>query len=521
MSEFQNRPMTSVLALWILVGVGSGCWGDSTQPTVAGACSENSDCQAGQFCRDRTCYNVCGDTTDCSPNSTCKDLLCIPAECGDGLVEGREECDDKLNNSNSAACTQECKQATCGDGFIWAGEETCDDSNSYDGDGCDSNCTPTSCGNGIITDGEECDDGNMINTDGCESDCQFTECNASIPDGTLCESDDVFCNGIEVCDAGNCISPGNPCPEDEHDCTTITCEESAVECSTVISDGSCFIAFVCIANETVNEVNSCQFCDSAVDPLAWQIWGGDLTYTDAPYSGDEGKSVWESCGTGACAEGLIMCDNETQTLVCSTADQISEEDTHLEWNSAGCNGIDEDCDGTKDENYFWDYSNFADGEFDFYGDYPNEWSADLPLQVTYLETADPNQRLGEVYGRHLPAGDQDYFRIKVYEADSSWGTSDKKFHASISISAPTSYNLDLYACWSSYDEYCKYNGDFPYYTYVSGGTSQTLEFQVSAGTMVLGGTADIAYLDIAIKPSLTMSDYGCDEYEVSWNITEQ
>ena len=43
--------------------------------------------------------------------------------------------------------------AVCGNGVLEGGEE-CDDNNSFDGDGCDSNCTPTRCGNGIVTAGE-------------------------------------------------------------------------------------------------------------------------------------------------------------------------------------------------------------------------------------------------------------------------------------------------------------------------------------------------------------------------------
>jgi len=37
---------------------------------------------------------------------------------------------------------------------------------------------------------------------------------------------------------------------------------------------------------------------------------------------------------------------------------------------------------------------------------------------------------------------------------------------------------------------------------------------------VLGST-DIGYLDISVKPFWDSVDYGCDEYEVNWNITEQ
>ena len=40
----------------------------------------------------------------------------------------------------------------CGDGVI-SGREECDDGNLVSGDGCDANCTITRCGNGIVTTG--------------------------------------------------------------------------------------------------------------------------------------------------------------------------------------------------------------------------------------------------------------------------------------------------------------------------------------------------------------------------------
>jgi cysteine-rich repeat protein len=69
-------------------------------------------------------------------------------------------------------------EATCGNGVI-DGIEQCDDGNPVDGDGCDSNCTPTGCGNGIRSAPEECDDGNTVNGDGCPATCAFSELNCS------------------------------------------------------------------------------------------------------------------------------------------------------------------------------------------------------------------------------------------------------------------------------------------------------------------------------------------------------
>ncbi len=61
--------------------------------------------------------------------------------CGDGVVEGTEECDDGDDNSNTEAdaCRENCQEADCGDGVEDTGEE-CDDGNLVDNDECDNDC---------------------------------------------------------------------------------------------------------------------------------------------------------------------------------------------------------------------------------------------------------------------------------------------------------------------------------------------------------------------------------------------
>lgn len=60
----------------------------------------------------------------------------------------------------------------CGDGLLDWGEE-CDDNNRIDDDECSKVCTFTYllCGNGTLDIGEECDDGNQISNDGCSEVC--------------------------------------------------------------------------------------------------------------------------------------------------------------------------------------------------------------------------------------------------------------------------------------------------------------------------------------------------------------
>lgn len=67
--------------------------------------------------------------------------------CGDGVVQGGEECDLGEGNRDDAACTASCTIAICGDGVVHEGAEACDD-----GDAsalCDADCTVPACGDGV------------------------------------------------------------------------------------------------------------------------------------------------------------------------------------------------------------------------------------------------------------------------------------------------------------------------------------------------------------------------------------
>jgi len=70
---------------------------------------------------------------------TCGEGLKSPIACGDGRVEGEEECDDGERNGQDT-CTQECLLTVCGDGNR-EGSEQCDDGNEDGDDGCDASCT--------------------------------------------------------------------------------------------------------------------------------------------------------------------------------------------------------------------------------------------------------------------------------------------------------------------------------------------------------------------------------------------
>ncbi len=96
--------------------------------------------------------------------------------CGDGKLEGNEECDNGQNNSDSApnACRTDCVRARCGDYGVDNGEECDDFPNNSDEipNACRRDCRQAHCGDGVLDTGEECDDKNTDDYDGC-SQCRL------------------------------------------------------------------------------------------------------------------------------------------------------------------------------------------------------------------------------------------------------------------------------------------------------------------------------------------------------------
>jgi len=133
----------------------------------------------------RACAGVSGsDVGSCSPLPDCvvaqavltgrtlaDDTYGAPPEvramrCGNGILDLGEFCDDG-NRVPTDACTDQCLPARCGDGLVETGVEECDDANNVETDACTHLCKLARCGDGIVEAGvEECDDGaSMPNVD--------------------------------------------------------------------------------------------------------------------------------------------------------------------------------------------------------------------------------------------------------------------------------------------------------------------------------------------------------------------
>lgn len=149
-------------------------------------------------------------------------ICCI---CGDGIVNGNEQCDDG-NNSNNDACLNDCTNASCGDGYLWFGIEECDGDqpklcqteNGYLGNqSCNLDCkwgeciSFESCGDGIVNGSEQCDEGEN-NGKTCTpeygSSCNYCSENCTLEtlQGPYCG--DGVKNGSEECDGTDGVISG-------------------------------------------------------------------------------------------------------------------------------------------------------------------------------------------------------------------------------------------------------------------------------------------------------------------------
>jgi cysteine-rich repeat protein len=169
------------------------------------ACSDFGTCPPGQFC------DPTGDV--------CR--IDLP-DCGDGVVDADEVCDDG-NRTTGDGCRADCAKAElCGDGALDP-QEACDDGNTDGADGCAADCKLEGCGNGVLDDGEQCDDGEAnAPTAACLPSCARASCG----DGNV-EA------GVETCDDGAANSDTGACLTS---CATATCGDGFVRSGTEACD---------------------------------------------------------------------------------------------------------------------------------------------------------------------------------------------------------------------------------------------------------------------------------------------
>ena len=184
------------------------------QPCVSTVVCGDRKVTGGENCDDgnTTAGDGCNATCQRESGWSCPvGGVCRPAACGDAIKVGSESCDDGNNAAGdgcSPSCVVESAPSGEGDGWVCAGQgagsctrtdcgngvregsEQCDDGNNNLGDSCTPFCRrepacpagggacSTSCGDGLILDvdmaqGQQCDDGNTVAGDGCSAECKF------------------------------------------------------------------------------------------------------------------------------------------------------------------------------------------------------------------------------------------------------------------------------------------------------------------------------------------------------------
>jgi cysteine-rich repeat protein len=218
---------------------GDGCDNDCTLSCVDAAadCPDPPTCQAAACSATATCAPVPDPTqngADCGAGMVCKDGACAAPVCGDGAVEGMEQCDFGAGNGPGTGCEATCvfsctkspdscpdmeacngvevcttvivggntgqacapgmplldcsacaggvcgagmcNASMCGDGCVDAAAgEQCEPPSSPTCDAMCKNVVMNPCGNGVRDMGEQCDDGNTQNLDGCDATCKFEQ----------------------------------------------------------------------------------------------------------------------------------------------------------------------------------------------------------------------------------------------------------------------------------------------------------------------------------------------------------
>jgi len=203
--------------------------------------SEECDGDTAKTCTTTQGYSGMQSCLSCTWN-TCQ----TNEQCGDGVTNGPEICDDgTASNGAYGFCNLDCTGQTpsvCGNGTKEGGEE-CDDSNVLNNDGCSAQCTievpPTYCGDGIKNGNESCDDGTLNGTPGH---CKAT-CDGTVPgggDGPVCGNQVI--ETPEVCEINDTLActttssyAGNKICK--NDCTEFSSCNSTLSCGDGIKNG--------------------------------------------------------------------------------------------------------------------------------------------------------------------------------------------------------------------------------------------------------------------------------------------
>lgn len=281
-------------------GTNTGTNGDDTADLPCGGdCGPQNarytECTCGEsdpcgWRNDKYCDDYCTDNfaTVFDDSSDCP-------ECGNGGVNGDEECDTM---GESATCDDDCTEVSCGDNNLNAtAGETCDD--GEESATCNADCSLAACGDGVVNAaaGEACDQAELNAddvADACRLDCTLPTCGDGVIDT------DEFCDdgSLDACGPCNedCSAEGSLVPCDD---PSLTCGNGIVDENEVCDDGYADACGTC--NEDCSNVGTGATCGDG--QLCEQFETCDDGSTDACGECNEDCSA---AGT------LVPCDEPTK-----------------------------------------------------------------------------------------------------------------------------------------------------------------------------------------------------------------
>ncbi|MGD2063040.1 MAG: hypothetical protein PVF51_05595, partial [Nitrospirota bacterium] len=135
----------------------------------------------------------CTEDTDCA-SGMCVEGKC-EAECGNGVVKPPEVCDDG-NADDCGACDATCTGP--GDGMTCLGGTGCTADTDCASGMCDAGQCAAECGNGVVEVDEVCDDGNADDCGPCNADCSASGGETTCPSMSGCTANAVCASGMCV-----------------------------------------------------------------------------------------------------------------------------------------------------------------------------------------------------------------------------------------------------------------------------------------------------------------------------------
>ena len=360
-------------ALGALFIAGTGC-GSSGSPTfqtsgtsVGGGSSSNSTSSSGTVSSSSGNMGGGGSSTSTSTSSSTSTSTSASSSassassssgmpvCGDGMIEGSEQCDLGMLNGTGVGCNSSCAfdcmtgtdcnkmnnpcngTATCVANTVMGqmvmacmpGTPLANGAMCGTNMFCvNMNCVAPACGDGVVESPEECDDGNTVNGDGCDNNCKFscvsTDPTRDCASTSACVTMGTCDNTTHVCAPGSNVADGTGCGTGQicimGNCTAATCgdgfttppEQCDFGTGNNVAGSGCQpnCTFSCTTNpnscDDGNPCNGTETCNMVTGP---NNTPGQKCAAGTPLPDGTSCGGGKVCKSGVCSTPAAVCGN--------------------------------------------------------------------------------------------------------------------------------------------------------------------------------------------------------------------